>query len=108
MEMGKTGTGHQEPGQTAKLIFLPHRYYRPKTEWTDEDWTEAWTEHVRHRRSVKNCRTWEEGRDHVLGMQDSWEENMENQDRSGGILGRILFSGLCFLVVLWLLALNSK
>jgi hypothetical protein len=91
--------GHQETGRTSKVIFLPPRYYKPKAEWTEEDWKEDWTERVRHRRSVKHCRTWQEGRDHVLGTQASTSENLENQDYRGLHWVWILFFGLCFLII---------
>jgi hypothetical protein len=94
-----SGLEHNDTGQTARIIFLPPRYYKPKAEWTDEDWQQDWAARVRHRRSVKNWRTWQEGRDHVRAMRGSLSEDFESDEYVGSNWYWVLFIGLCALVV---------
>jgi hypothetical protein len=103
--MGRAG--HEKTGRTAEVIFLPSRYYKPNHEWTDEDWRQDWTARVHHRRSVKNCFTWEESRDYILGSQKHRQENIRNQDFRWFLRFWILFFGSSILIGGLLLALSA-
>ncbi len=108
MDARETETGYRGTGHTAKLVFLPSRYYKPKDAWTDEDWKEDWAEHVRHRRSVKNYRTWQEGRDRTLESQDRLWEDFEGRQKKVYCWFWILIFSLSFLGMALLLTLCAR
>lgn len=90
-------------GQAANLIFLPPRFYKPRTEWTKEDWEEDWTAHDRHRRNIVASRAWSKGYYRTLKTQHSVSGTRGNNNFREIAWAWIVFIGLCILALVLLL-----
>jgi hypothetical protein len=92
-----------KPEQAANVILLPPRFYKPRTEWTKEDWEEDWTAHDRHRRSMDGSRAWNKGCYRTLKTQHSVSEIRGNNKFREIAWAWIVFVGLCILALVLLL-----
>jgi hypothetical protein len=92
-------------GQAANLIFLPPRFYKPRTEWTEEDWKEDRTAHDRHRRNMEAYRASNKGCCRIIKKQHSISEIQENNNFREIAWAWIVFIGLCILALVLLLKL---
>jgi hypothetical protein len=90
-------------GQAANVIFLPPRFYKPRTEWTAEDWKEDWTAHDRHRRNMGAYRASNKGCCRTLEKQYSVSETERNSNFREIAWAWVVFIGLCILALLLLL-----
>ena len=96
----------EKTGHEGKVIFFPPRFYKPKTEWTQDDWREDWTAHIRHRRNSQVYRARIQARYHPPEAQHSVSDQGWNKNLIEIVWAWGVFIGLCILAVVLLLLLG--
>lgn len=95
LDPGKTGQG-------GKVLFFPPRFFKPRREWSNDDWREDWETHVRLQRSKRTWANWEKNRDHVKGQgKDAIDEDSNFALQAWAWIAVIVICILAFALLLF-------